>query len=102
MWLHGDLRTDNLLVREGRLVGAIDFGCLSTGDPTAEHAAVWEFPAAAREAYREALGLDDDTWLRATAWKVLVNLSGISYSWESWPEFARGCLETVRELTSAA
>lgn len=98
VWLHGDQRSDNLLVREGRLVGVIDFGCLSIGDPTAEHAAVWEFPAVAREAYREALGLEEATWLRATAWKVFVNLSGIAYYWDSWPEFAQGCLETVREL----
>ncbi|WP_374929478.1 aminoglycoside phosphotransferase family protein [Kytococcus sedentarius] len=98
VWLHGDLRADNLLVRDGVLVGVIDFGCLSIGDPTAEHAALWEFPRAAREAYRRELGLDDDTWARATAWKVVVNLSGIPYYWESWPEFAQGCLETVQEL----
>ena len=98
VWLHGDLRADNLLVREGVLAGVIDFGCLSVGDPTAEHAAVWEYPAAAREAYRQELGLDADTWRRATAWKIVVNLSGIPYYWDSWPEFAQGCLETVREL----
>lgn len=98
VWLHSDLRADNLLVREGVLAGVIDFGCLSVGDPTAEHAAVWEYPAAAREAYRQELGLDADTWRRATAWKIVVNLSGIPYYWDSWPEFAHGCLETVREL----
>ena len=59
---------------------------------------MWEYPAAAREAYRQELGLDEETWRRATAWKLIVNLGGIVYYWQSWPEFAQDCLSFTREL----
>jgi aminoglycoside phosphotransferase (APT) family kinase protein len=37
-WMHTDIKPSNLLVRDGVLVGVIDFGGLSVGDPTCEHA----------------------------------------------------------------
>lgn len=97
-WLHGDLRPANLLAHDGRLAAVIDFGALSIGDPTAEHAAVWDLPRAAREAYRGALSVDDATWLRAAAWSLLIGLSGIVHYRISWPDFADGCRRRVREV----
>ena len=97
-WLHGDLRDANLLVRDGRLVAAIDFGVLGLGNPTAEHAAIWEYPAAARAAYQDRLGIDEATWLRARGWKLFVAVQAIDYYWERWPEFARDNLTTLHRL----
>ncbi|MFI9202785.1 phosphotransferase [Streptomyces sp. NPDC053048] len=54
MWLHGDLKPTNLLVREGKLHTVIDFGGLSVGFPDAEHSTVWDLPPQARQ-----LNLDD-------------------------------------------
>nr|WP_223158544.1 aminoglycoside phosphotransferase family protein [Yimella sp. cx-51] len=85
VWLHGDLRTANLLARDGRLAAVIDFGALSIGNPTAEHAAVWQLPVAARQAYRERSGVDEDTWQRARGWAILVSLLALPYYWHSWP-----------------
>ncbi|OYN94335.1 phosphotransferase [Enemella evansiae] len=97
-WLHGDLRAANLLVREGRLVAAIDFGVLGLGNPTAEHAAIWEYPGTARAAYRNRLGLDEATWQRARGWKLFVAVQALDYYWERWPELARDNLVTVHRL----
>ncbi|WP_306216039.1 aminoglycoside phosphotransferase family protein [Actinoplanes sp. RD1] len=91
VWLHGDLRPANLLARDGRLAAVIDFGALSVGWPDAEHAAVWDLPAPARAAYREALALDDLTWQRARAWAIVVGASGVVYYRDSWPEFVAEC-----------
>ena len=91
VWLHGDLRPGNLLAARGRLHAVIDFGALSVGAPDAEHAAVWDLPRAARDAYWNALHLDEATWLRARAWAILVAIIGIPYYWGSYPEFVAEC-----------
>jgi aminoglycoside phosphotransferase (APT) family kinase protein len=91
VWLHGDLRPGNLLVAGGRLQAVIDFGALSIGLPDAEHAPIWDFPAAARDAYRAAAGIDDSTWVRARAWAVAVGVSGIAYYWHTYPSFVAEC-----------
>ncbi len=47
VWVHGDLTADNLVVRDGRLRGVIDFGCLGVGDPAVELLPAWELLAPA-------------------------------------------------------
>lgn len=70
-WVHGDLLPVNLLARDGRLVAAIDWGCISTGDPATDLMAAWTtFDGEARQAFREASGCDDDTWARGRGWAV--------------------------------
>lgn len=92
---HTDLKPSNLLVRDGALVGVIDFGGLSVGDPTCEHAATWDLPPEARRAYADELGLDPSTQLRAKAWAMAIALSGVPYYWPTWPDFARECLRRL-------
>ncbi|WP_344330446.1 aminoglycoside phosphotransferase family protein, partial [Kitasatospora putterlickiae] len=96
VWLHGDLKPTNLLVREGGLHAVIDFGCLSIGRPDAEHATVWDLPPAARRAYWDALDLDEPTWTRARAWAIAVGASGLSYYWHTYPAFVAECLARLR------
>ena len=103
VWLHGDLKPTNLLVRDGGLHAVIDFGALSVGFPDAEHAPVWDLPPRARQAYRDALDLDDATWARARAWAIAVGVSGISYYWHTWPAFVAECRARLQAiLTDAA
>ncbi len=101
VWLHGDLKPTNLLVRRGRLHAVIDFGALSVGYPDAEHAAVWDYPAAARRAYWDALRLDDATWLRARSWAVGVAINGVPYYWHTYPAFVAECLARLRAILAA-
>ncbi|MGQ4414019.1 aminoglycoside phosphotransferase family protein [Streptomyces sp. SAS_269] len=103
VWLHGDLKPIYLLVRDGGLHAVIDFGALSVGFPDAEHAPVWDLPPRARQAYRDALDLDDATWTRARAWAIAVGVSGISYYWHTWPAFVAECRARLQAiLTDAA
>jgi aminoglycoside phosphotransferase (APT) family kinase protein len=70
-WVHGDLLPVNLVARDGRIVGVIDWGCISTGDPATDMMAGWTmFDGAARQAFREASGCNDDTWARGRGWAV--------------------------------
>ncbi len=80
VWIHGDVAPGNLLVRDGRLAAVIDFGTCGVGDPACDLAFAWTvLDDAARDAFRQRLDLDDDTWLRGQAWalwKALIVVAG--------------------------
>lgn len=79
VWVHGDIAPGNLLVRDGRLAGVIDFGTAAVGDPACELVLAWTFlDGAARAAFRAALAPDPGTWARGRGralWKALLTLS---------------------------
>lgn len=79
-WFHGDLAPSNLLVRDGRLHGVIDFGTCGVGDPACDLVLAWTFfDGATREVFRQALGTDDGAWARGRGWalwKALLTLDG--------------------------
>ncbi|WP_406195517.1 aminoglycoside phosphotransferase family protein [Kitasatospora sp. NBC_01560] len=102
VWLHGDLRPTNVLVQQGKLYAVIDFGSLSVGFPDAEHATLWDLPPGARQAYWDAVGLDDATWLRARAWAIAVAVSGVSSYWASYPAFVHASVSRLRSILEAA
>nr|WP_091192467.1 phosphotransferase [Micromonospora narathiwatensis] len=69
VWFHGDVAWGNLLVRDGRLVAVIDFGCCGMGDPACDLAVAWTLLSGpSRAAFRAALGVDDATWARGRGW----------------------------------
>jgi aminoglycoside phosphotransferase (APT) family kinase protein len=70
-WIHADTAQGNLLVREGRLVGLIDFAGVGRGDPAVDLGVAWTLvPRELRPTLRQALHLDDATWLRGRAWAL--------------------------------
>ena len=81
VWLHGDIGAENLLVREGRLCGVIDFGNFGIGDPACDLAMCWNnFESEARDAFRSILPLDAETWNRGRGWvlwKAMIIASGV-------------------------
>ncbi len=71
VWLHGDIALGNLIVRGGKLAAVIDFGQACVGDPACDCAIAWTFfSGRSRQVFRQALGLDDATWLRGQAWAL--------------------------------
>lgn len=82
VWVHGDVSAGNLLVREGKLSGVIDFGQLTVGDPACDLAIAWTlFGGESREVFRAMLPLDAGTWARGrawTLWKALVVAAGLT------------------------
>ncbi len=86
-WYHGDLLAENLLVRDGRLAGVLDFGGLSVGDPTVDLMVAWELlDTSSRDVFRQAVDVDDDSWLRGRAWALAVALMTFPYYWHTMPE----------------
>jgi hypothetical protein len=81
-WYHGDLNSENLLVRDGELVAVLDFGGLSVGDPTIDLVVAWQLlDPAARATFRHALGVDDVTWRLARGWVLVLSVMGLPYYW---------------------
>jgi len=79
VWLHADLSYLNLLANDGRLTAVLDWGSCGVGDPAVDSMVAWSlFPPEAREAYRDALAIDDATWERGKGW-VLTGVVGIPY-----------------------
>ncbi len=85
-WHHADLLAENLLVRDGRLAGVLDFGGLAVGDPTVDLVAAWELlDPTAREIFRQSVGVDEATWLRGRAWALALGLMTFPYYWSTMP-----------------
>ncbi|GLF99196.1 aminoglycoside phosphotransferase family protein [Streptomyces yaizuensis] len=82
VWFHGDIAVGNLLTVDGALSSVIDFGTCGTGDPACDLVIAWtHFAGTERRVFREAAGLDDDTWRRARGWalwKALATMAGLS------------------------
>jgi aminoglycoside phosphotransferase (APT) family kinase protein len=86
--VHSDLMAGNLLVRDGRLVGVIDWASTHFGDPARDLECAWRlFSGESRNVFRSAMGFDDDTWERARGW-VLTSIVGVVYYAKTNPRFA--------------
>ena len=80
VWIHGDLQGGNLLVREGRLAGVIDWSALGVGDPAGDLSPAWNlFEGPARAAFREAVAVDEATWRRGRTWALIEGVLALSY-----------------------
>lgn len=78
--LHGDLIPGNLLVARGRLTAVLDWGGLGAGDPAQDLAPAWSvLDRAGADAFREDLGVDDASWLRARGFALEQAIGGVIY-----------------------
>jgi aminoglycoside phosphotransferase (APT) family kinase protein len=80
VWIHCDLDARNVLVRNGRLAAVLDWGGAGVGDPAVDVMVAWKLLSReTRDRLREALGVDDATWLRARGWCVSQALIALGY-----------------------
>jgi aminoglycoside phosphotransferase (APT) family kinase protein len=71
VWLHGDVASGNLLVRDGRLAAVIDFGSSGVGDPACDTVIAWTFLSGpSRDRFRADLDVDAATWSRGRGWAL--------------------------------
>jgi aminoglycoside phosphotransferase (APT) family kinase protein len=97
-WIHADLMPGNLLVRDGELVAVIDLGAVCVGDLAVDLMPAWNLlPGNARDAYRAALGVDDDTWLRGRGWAIVQAIVALPYYVHTNPVMA----DTARRTLAA-
>ncbi len=79
VWVHGDVASGNLLVKDNRLAAVIDFGCMGIGDPACDLTIAWTFfKGNSRERFKATIALDEHTWERARGWAMWKALYEIS------------------------
>lgn len=99
VWLHADLMPGNLLVDGGRLASVIDFGCTGVGDPACDLFPAWNLlPRDAREVFREALAVDDATWIRGRGRTLSQALIALPYYRRTNPAMAHNARHVIRAV----
>ena len=68
VWIHGDFHTRNMLVRDGDLVAAIDWGDICAGDRAGDLAGAFMLVPDHVDLVADVAGADDDAWRRARGW----------------------------------
>lgn len=90
VWIHGDIHAANIVVRDGKLVGIIDFGLAALGDPACDLALAWSFlPADSRAYFFEAVELDNAAIQRGKGWALYIGAIALSYYRDRNPVLAR-------------
>lgn len=99
-WIHGDLHPLNVLVRDGSLVGVIDWGDLAGGDPATDVAAVWMLfdDSNTRAACLEAYGSDPALRARAAGWAVFFGATLLATGLVDHPRHRAAGAATLRRL----
>jgi aminoglycoside phosphotransferase (APT) family kinase protein len=99
VWVHGDLTATNLLCQAGRLSAVIDFGGLAVGDPAVDLLPAWNMgDAASRRVFRDAMQVDDATWLRGQAWALSVAVIALPYYLHSNPAMVTAAKGTIAQV----
>jgi len=102
VWVHGDVLPGNLIVDGGRLTGVIDWSGMGVGDPACDLMIAWNlFSAHGREAFRNALAIDDATWARGRGWALSQALIFIPYYLETNPAGVRNARRAVEEILAS-
>jgi aminoglycoside phosphotransferase (APT) family kinase protein len=79
-WIHGDIASGNLIFRQGRLIGVIDFATLAVGDPACDLIVAWEmFTKTSREHFRREVAVDEETWERGRGWALSTAIAALGY-----------------------
>lgn len=102
VWVHGDLHSANVVVRDGAICAVIDFGDITSGDPAVDLAIGWMlFDAAALDVFRTSAGaIDDATWSRAQAWALHFALLYLLHSADN-PRFGRMGTHLLKRVVPA-
>jgi aminoglycoside phosphotransferase (APT) family kinase protein len=99
VWVHGDVAAGNLIFRNGRLVGVIDWACMAVGDPACDLVVAWELlDESSRETFRAELAIDDAAWERGRGWALSTAVSALAYYQDSNPFMANQACRKLRSL----
>jgi aminoglycoside phosphotransferase (APT) family kinase protein len=98
VWVHADLTDGNILVRDGRITAVIDWSMLGPAEPANDLDVAWDlFHDESRAAYRDALDIDDATWVRARGWAVQ-SVIGVLYYRDTNPGIVARCRRRLHTI----
>lgn len=97
-WIHGDLASGNLLVRQGRIAGVLDWGGLAVADPACDLMIAWTLlSGSSRATFKRALDSDDASWNRARGWTLSVAVIAIPYYLTTNPSIVQWATHAIEE-----
>jgi aminoglycoside phosphotransferase (APT) family kinase protein len=97
--LHSDLMPSNLLLRDGRLSGVLDWATAGVGDPAADLIPTWNLlTAATRPVFRDLVGADDAMWARARGWVLSMAVIQLPYYRHTNPVISANARYVLTEL----
>ncbi len=98
-WVHGDLMPSNLLLRDGRLSGVLDWATAGVGDPACDLIPAWNLLTAdTRRTFREAVGADDATWARGRGRALSMAVIQLPYYRHTNPVISANARYVLTEL----
>jgi aminoglycoside phosphotransferase (APT) family kinase protein len=75
VWIHGDFSPGNIIIKDKKLVGVIDFGGMAVGDPACDLTIAWTFlKNESRKIFKDNVGFDEDLCIRARGWAIWKSL----------------------------
>ncbi len=99
VWVHGDVAQNNLLVRDGRLSAVLDFGTSAVGDPACDTVLAWTFlDGESRQAFRDRLPVDHDTWVRGRGWAIWKALITLAWNPHANATFINECRRVLADV----
>ncbi|MGW4525272.1 aminoglycoside phosphotransferase family protein [Amycolatopsis sp. NPDC004378] len=98
-WVHGDLMPSNLLLRDGRLTGVLDWATAGLGDPAIDLIPAWNLLTAdTRDAFRDAVAPDDATWARGRGRALSMAVIQLPYYRRTNPVISANARYVLTEL----
>ncbi|MET8848924.1 aminoglycoside phosphotransferase family protein [Amycolatopsis sp. NPDC004625] len=98
-WLHSDLMPSNLLLRDGRLTGVLDWATAGLGDPACDLIPAWNLLTAdTRPAFRKAVETDDAAWARGRGWALSMAVIQLPYYRHTNPVISANARYVLTEL----
>jgi aminoglycoside phosphotransferase (APT) family kinase protein len=103
VWVHADVAPGNLLLHADRLHGVIDFTGVGVGDPSIDMQVAWNLlPLEVRPTLKDALDVDDATWLRARGRALAQALVQLPYYRETNIPLATNARHVIRQVLTEA
>ena len=98
VWIHGDLKSDNLLRVGDEITAVLDFGGLGVGDPACDLIVAWDLLTPEnRDRFQAATSVDDATWARGRGWALSIAVIALPYYRDTNP----GMVRYARDVLSA-
>lgn len=99
VWLHADLIPGNIVLRDGRVAGVLDFGAMTVGDPAYDIIPAWfVLDREHRATFFDVVGVDDATRRRARGLVVSQAVIALPYYLHSNPAMVATARRGVEQV----
>ena len=101
-WIHGDLQSGNILVRDGLITSIIDFGALGFGDMACDLLPAWNLlNSRERAAFKDKMSVSETVWKRGMGWALTVSVVALEYYKVTNPALSAISRYTLNEIEKA-